>query len=71
MHRGKEEERHADGEESQERRVERQIGGEGKQARQSEEKKEKMQKAREGRLGGNDNDSMKEERGKRKGTRER
>ena len=47
------------GGESQERRVERQIGGEGKQVRQSEEKKGKC-KAREG-----DNDgSMKEKRGK-------
>ena len=35
------------GGESQERRVERQIGGEGKQVRQSEEKKGKC-KAREG-----------------------
>ncbi len=59
MHRGREEERQTDGEESRERRVERQIGGEGKQARQSKGKKEKC-KATEGGLGKENNDSMKE-----------
>lgn len=48
MHRGGEEERQTDGEESERKRVERQIGREGEQARQMKKKKKDKYKAGEG-----------------------